>query len=103
MKANKYQRIEEARIILGLGGDATRKEIRDAFRELSQKYHPDHCPQEELTTCRAKFEKIVRAREVLERYCENYRYSFREEEIRLQPDSGEIADHLDRFYGNYAI
>jgi DnaJ-class molecular chaperone len=103
MKVNKYRRIAEARIILGLGEEATRNEIRDAFRELSRKHHPDRLPEKKRAAGREEFEKIVRAREVLERYCDNYRYSFREEEIRRQPADGNISDHLDRFYGNNVI
>ncbi len=103
MKANKYQRIREARKILGLGEEATRNEIRDAFRELSRKFHPDRLPEGKQEAGRAEFEKVVRARGILDRYCENYRYSFREEEIRRQPDPGEIADHLSRFYGNNVV
>ncbi len=103
MKGNRYRRIEEARRILGLGEEATRDEIRDAFRELSRRYHPDHRPEGDLPACREEFEKIVRAREVLERYCENYRYSFREADILRQPADGDLADHLDRFYGNNVI
>ncbi len=103
MKGTRYRRIEEARRILGLGEEATRDEIREAFRELSRKYHPDRCAEPELSTCREEFEKIVRAREVLDRYCENYRYSFREEEIRRQPADDDLADHLNRFYGNNVI
>lgn len=103
MKPNRYRRIEEARKVLGLGEEATRDEIRDAFRELSRRYHPDCCPEEDLSTCRGEFEKIVRARDVLERYCDNYRYSFRKEDIRRQPADGGLADHLDRFYGNNVI
>ncbi len=103
MKGNRYRRIEEARKILGLGEEATRNEIRDAFRELSRQYHPDSSRERDVSAGREKFEQIVRAREVLEKYCDNYRYSFREEEIRRQPADGEIADHLDRFYGNNVI
>lgn len=103
MTENKYRRIEEARRVLGLGKEATQNEIRDAFRELSRKYHPDRLPEKKQAAGRAEFEKIVRAREVLERYCEHYRYSFREEDIRRQPDPGELADHLDRFYGHNVV
>jgi len=103
MKGNRYRRIEEARKALGLGEEATRNEIRDAFRELSREYHPDHRPEEKIPAGREEFEKIVRAREILEHYCENYRYSFREEEIRRQPADGDISDHLDRFFGNNVI
>ena len=103
MRANRYRRIEEARKALGLGEEATRDEIRSAFRELSRQYHPDRCRDRDTSACREEFEKIVRAREILERYCENYRYSFREEDIRRQPPGRDLDDHLDRFYGNSVV
>ena len=103
MRSNRYRKIEEARQILGLGEEATRDEIRSAFRELSREYHPDRCRDGELPNCRQEFEKIVRAREILERYCENYRYSFREGDIRRQPPGRDLDDHLDRFYGNSVV
>ncbi len=103
MKENRYRRIKRAREILGLGEEVTRNEIRDAFRELSRQYHPDSSRERDAADGRKKLEQIVRAREVLERYCDNYRYSFRHEEIRRQPADGDLADHLNRFYGNNVI
>eukprot|EP01095_Lingulamoeba_sp_RSL-Kostka_P005100 TRINITY_DN16457_c0_g1_i1.p2 TRINITY_DN16457_c0_g1~~TRINITY_DN16457_c0_g1_i1.p2 ORF type:complete len:412 (-),score=145.23 TRINITY_DN16457_c0_g1_i1:78-1313(-) len=50
--------------ILGIKRDASTKEIRKAYRDLSLKWHPDKNPdnREEATK---KFEKISRAKEIL--------------------------------------
>jgi Zn finger protein HypA/HybF involved in hydrogenase expression len=38
-----FKQIDEARKILGLEKGATLEEIREAYRRLSLKYHPDRC------------------------------------------------------------
>lgn len=47
--------------ILGLDEDATVKDIKKAYRKLSQKYHPDRNPDEEATK---KFQEVSMAYEV---------------------------------------
>lgn len=49
--------------ILGVSKDATEKEIRNAYRKLARKYHPDLNPNDE--TAKAKFQQINEAHEVL--------------------------------------
>lgn len=49
--------------ILGLKRTATEKEIRQAYRRLARKYHPDVNPGDK--TAEAKFKEIQRAYEVL--------------------------------------
>lgn len=101
MSADEYERIEAARKTLGLGEEATRAEIQKAFRELSLKHHPDRCPEEGKNACAEEFRKIAAAKEILDRYCDNYRYSFRKEDIR-RPGIGAYArDHRRRFYGDW--
>ena len=39
MKMNPYE-------VLGINKSATESEIKKAFRELSKKYHPDVCKEE---------------------------------------------------------
>lgn len=98
MKENSRERIEEARAILGLGEEATLAEIQKAFRRLSLKHHPDRCPEKDKKACAEEFRKIARAREVVARYCANYRYSFRPEDVRRNTEEGYVEDHLRRFY-----
>jgi curved DNA-binding protein len=49
--------------ILGVSKDASEKEIRNAYRRLARKYHPDLNPNDE--TAKAKFQLINEAHEVL--------------------------------------
>jgi hypothetical protein len=43
------ERIEEAKKTLGLTGEITEKTLRDAYRQLAQKYHPDKTGEEDFT------------------------------------------------------
>lgn len=48
---------------LGVGESATEDEIKNAFRKLAKKYHPDVCPNDK--TAEAKFKQVNEAYEVL--------------------------------------
>lgn len=98
MKNDRRREIEEARLVLGLGEEATLAEIQQAFRRLSLAQHPDRCREEDKKACAEEFKKIARAREVIARYCANYRYSFRGEDVRRNTEEGFVEDHLRRFY-----
>jgi len=41
-----FKQIDDARKVLGLNESASLEEIRDAFRNLALKYHPDRCYRE---------------------------------------------------------
>ncbi len=98
MKGDKLKQIELARSILGLGEEATLAEIQKTFRRLSLSLHPDRCPEKDKKACEEEFKKIGWAKAVIARYCANYRYSFRPEDIRRNTEEGFVEDHLRRFY-----
>lgn len=82
---NKLEMIGEARKVLGLGEEATREEIKSRYRELMKKYHPDRLPASEESLEKAK--QITWAYDIISSYCDNYRFSFREEDVeRMNPD-----------------
>lgn len=72
----KFELIDKARRILGLGEEASMSEIKAAYRKLAAEYHPDKSPDTV-----EEFKKIADAYEILEIYCANYRYSFRKEQV----------------------
>ena len=98
MKNDRRREIEEARTVLGLGEEATLAEIQQAFRRLSLAHHPDRRPAGGKEAGEEEFKRIARAREVIARYCANYRYSFRPEDVRRNTEDGFVEDHLRRFY-----
>jgi DnaJ-class molecular chaperone len=75
-----FNEIDEARRLLGLGGAATMKEIKSAYRRLSHRYHPDkHDDASQANDEMMK--KLNLAYRLLLDYCNNYRYSFDEEDV----------------------
>ncbi len=46
-----FRQIDQARKILGLGEEAGMEEIKEVFRNLSLKYHPDRCKDKEKKRC----------------------------------------------------
>lgn len=54
--------MEEYYHILGISGDANRQEIRQAYRKLAKKYHPDHNPAPDAER---QFIRITEAYEIL--------------------------------------
>ncbi|NPA73354.1 MAG: DnaJ domain-containing protein [Epsilonproteobacteria bacterium] len=85
---DRVNRIKKALKTLELAPFVSIKEIKDRYREMSKKYHPDICGDEE------KMSLINEAYEVLKEYTERFRFSFDEEEINKQYPENY---HADRF------
>lgn len=94
-------KIEKARKVLELGESASIPEIKEAYRKLSLKYHPDKCKEEDKTRCEKKFKKINSANEALIEYCLNYKFSFKEIEEAESRENKEMKDHMKRFYDGW--
>jgi len=80
--------IENALEILSLPKLIKRKEIKDQYRFLAKKYHPDIGGSEE------KMESINYAYKLLLKYIDEFRYAFDNEEISKQFPG---ADYVQRF------
>jgi DnaJ-class molecular chaperone len=98
---SNFKEIDSARKILGLGEEASIKEIREVYRSLSLQYHPDRCRGKGKEDCKEQFKKISHAKDLLEGYCLNYRYSFREKDVNKNTMSREEYEHLKRFYDGW--
>jgi len=96
-----YKQIDEARKILGLNEEAGIEEIKDAYRSLALKYHPDRCKGKNKRHCEEIFKKISHAKDIIGSYCANYRYSFREKDVKKNILSKEEYEHLKRFYDGW--
>jgi DnaJ-class molecular chaperone len=96
-----HKTINEARIILGLGESATIPEIKEAYRKLSLKYHPDKCKEPDKKKYEEKFKQLNAANEVLVEYCLNYKFSFKEADDMAFLKDGQMSDHLKRFYDGW--
>lgn len=96
-----FKQIDEARKILGLAEEASMEEIKEAFRSLSLKYHPDRCKDQDKKHCEEMFKKINQAKDILLNYCANYKYSFKEKDVKKQVLDKQLYEHLKRFYDGW--
>jgi curved DNA-binding protein CbpA len=93
-----HGQIDEARKILRLGESATIPEIKEAYRRLSLKYHPDKCAENDKKKCEELFKKINNANKVLIEHCLSYRFQFKEIDHEASLEESRAKDHMKRFY-----
>ena len=79
IKKLEFGEVNEARRMLGLGEEATSVEIKDVYRELSKKFHPDKYPGDQ--EAQKRFEKITKAYQILSDYCQGERQSFKKDDV----------------------
>jgi len=91
---NKYEQITEARRLLNLSERATMNEIKTNYRDLVRQWHPD-ISEETEEKCTEATAKINHAYEIIIAYCNDYKFSFSKEEVRLHFSEEEWW--LDRF------
>jgi DnaJ-class molecular chaperone len=76
-----FDDIDEARKLLGLGEEATLKEIRSVYRRMVSRYHPDKHINDDASQYEETMKKLNWAYKVLTEYCRDYKYTFREEDV----------------------
>ena len=76
-----YLKITAAREILGLPEQATMSEIKGNYRKLIRQWHPDHCHQDQ-ELCTEMSAKIIAAYRMIVDFCDQYRFSFSQEELQ---------------------
>lgn len=96
-----FKQIDEARKLLDLGEEATLHEIKEAYKKLAFKYHPDKHKGKDKKESEEIFKKITHARDVLLNYCASYRYSFKEKDVKKTTTDKEFYEHLKRFYDGW--
>jgi len=75
-----YEGLKKALEVFGLGERATLRQIKKRHRKLVKAHHPDQAEVQNPET----MIRINAAHEILMSYCENYRFSFSEEEFLEQ-------------------
>lgn len=75
-----YERIARAREVLGLEEYATMSKVKDNYRELVKRHHPDGGAEDPGSS--DKIRRINEAYRIIMDYIENYRYSFKEEDVK---------------------
>ncbi|MFW6134225.1 MAG: DnaJ domain-containing protein [Elusimicrobiota bacterium] len=101
MNKSNYKQIDNARKTLGLGKKASISEIKNAYRKLLLKYHPDRREEQDKKEGEEKIKKINRAYEVLKEYCLEFKISFEEENIKEHDQKKAYKEHMSRFYDDW--
>jgi curved DNA-binding protein CbpA len=70
--------LEKARQLLELDIDATRREIREAYRRAARRWHPDSASSEKSAECHQHMLEINEAYHFILAFLENYRYRLEE-------------------------
>jgi len=94
-----FNEIEEARKLLGLGEAATLKEIKIAYRTLAHRHHPDKLGSAAGEKNGEAMKRLNWAYKLLTDYCNEYKYSFKEEDIaRTYPHDEYLRTFKDKWY-----
>jgi len=72
----KFEEIDEARRLLGLGETASLKEIQQAYRNMALLHHPDKNNGDAPINQEAAMKKLNEAYEILMDYGNRYKLSF---------------------------
>ena len=75
-----YEMINHARNILELPTHATGEKIKNQYRALMKRWHPDHC-RDDKKKCEEMAKQITEAYRVIIEYCNSYKYSFERDEV----------------------
>ncbi|OGR06654.1 MAG: molecular chaperone DnaJ [Deltaproteobacteria bacterium RIFOXYD12_FULL_50_9] len=91
---NTYKEITSARVLLELPEQATLTEIRNNYRKLIRKWHPDRC-REDAALCQEMSVRLNSAYKLLTTYCRQYKFSFSKAEVQNYATDEEWW--MDRF------
>jgi DnaJ-domain-containing protein 1 len=80
VKTVDYEKLNNARKLLGLKEQTTPQEIREHYWQLSKKFHPDKFPGDR--DAQKHFEIINHAYKLVTDYCGDTSCSFREEDVK---------------------
>lgn len=74
------EKIYKAARILNLDEKVSLEDIKNKYRKLIKKWHPDKC-EDETEKCKEKTKEINQAYKIIISYCNNYLYSFKKDDI----------------------
>jgi DnaJ-class molecular chaperone len=94
-----FNEIEEARRLLGLGEAATLKEIKTAYRTMAHCHHPDKYGSVDSEKNEEVMKRLNWAYKLLMDYCDNYKYSFRGEDVaETDPHEEYLRTFKEKWY-----
>ncbi|MDD5456274.1 MAG: DnaJ domain-containing protein [Candidatus Margulisbacteria bacterium] len=104
MLADKeFEKINNARKLLGLNEITTIKEIKEHYHDRIKQAHPDTNSKD--PDSHWKTVEIMKAYELIAKYCQNYRFSFKKEDYVKQNqrsfDKTSDAEYAAWWRNNY--
>lgn len=93
-----FESVDAARKVLELDEYASAAEIRDAFKRLAVAHHPDRAGEADRAAAEERFKALSGAQDLLLRYIERYRYSFKESAVRRCLMDAQTREYLKRYY-----
>jgi DnaJ-class molecular chaperone len=76
-----YEKLVKAKTLLGLGEKASLTEVKNRYKKLIRKWHPDNNPDDQQAATRMSAD-INEAYKTLLEYCKNYEYPFDEQSLK---------------------
>lgn len=69
----KWEKIVAAKELLGVANHASQQQIKQAYRRLSKKYHPDMAQEmNDVSADKAEMQRLTEAYKILMSHCENF-------------------------------
>jgi len=88
----RFEALDAARELLGLHDRISLQELKDQYRNLMKKWHPDLC-QDDPEVCAEQARRITEAYDLIMDYIANYKYSLTPEEAAMQLSGTEWWMH----------
>ena len=74
---------------------ATLKQVKAVYKRAANRYHPDKCKDVDKAKCDEMMKEINEAYGLIMKYCAEYSYPFREEDVRR---TYPYDEYLRRYY-----
>ncbi len=101
-KLISFEEIDKARKLLELEKTTSMQEIKNKYREMSMRYHPDrHNNSSKKKEYEEKIKEINNSYEILISYCIKYPISFEASKTREVEEGEYVKQHLKRFYDGW--
>ena len=97
-----FKDIDKARKVLELGDAASVEDVKNNYRRLVLKFHPDkHNNDNDEKIYVEKVKEINYAYKIIIDYCMKYPISFSQDKVKDVEEGEYIEDHLRRFYDGW--
>ncbi|MDD5659802.1 MAG: DnaJ domain-containing protein [Actinomycetota bacterium] len=97
-----FKDVDNARKVLELSDVSSIENIKNSYRKLILKYHPDkYYDSQDKDTYEEKVKEINNSYKIIMNYCLKYPISLNRDKVKDVEDGEYIEDHLKRFYDGW--